>query len=502
MRTLFAVLATVLLNSLCFASGPKDHMVEVWHDSVNLRSIPPKVMHMYGNGICINPSCTILVTAKHIQMLAGKAKLKVRDNSTEKVLSMPDVEKQSTMQVGKKTFSYDVNGDISFMYEKHPVHHKAGTSYSYRHYAGQKVVVVGYYKGKFASMRAIAIGADVPMAMDRSIVRENIILDVKLKQGFSGSGVFNEQGDLIGMAVNAGSIMIGGKYLDASLAIPVRTIALALEKLDPSAKLFADIPEFLPPTEIKQYAWEESDLPDDVSQVVPELSAVSVDIPNPVLKVRASAKKSSDAMVNIITKQCMVQGTRKPVCHELSVIGGQQTYRAIGKNDVPGEATSEMETPKQGAWIGTDWEDTLADVAENDWAFWGMVDGQYLFVSAWGAEQEHCSWDEYAHVKELFRRDLEPWHGYVDCVEKVLTDKDFNVRVVFTEFTMPEGLHTEWAQTALYYDWVQLKDEKSPSLLPVKERMASKTLNQKDPMFTEVSWTEYRKFRTKHRIDF
>jgi hypothetical protein len=67
---------------------------------------------------------------------------------------------------------------------------------------------------------------------------------------------------------------------------------------------------------------------------------------------------------------------------------------------------------------------------------------------------------------------------------------------------MPEGLHTEWAQIAMYYDWVKLEGEKSPTLLPVKERIASKTLGQKDLLFTEVTWTEYRKFRAGHKIVF
>jgi hypothetical protein len=247
-------------------------------------------VQIYGNGICINPSCTVLVTAKHVQALAGKAKLQIAGDRTSKVLSMPDGDKQSKMQAGKKMFSYDVSSDITFMYEKYPVHHKAGVPYSYKHYAGQKVKIAGYYKDKFTLIDATAIGADVPTAMEHGVVYEDIVLDVKLKQGFSGSAVLDEQGNLIGMVVHAGSIMMGTKHIDASLAIPVRTIALALEKLDSSVKLFTDIPEFTPLTEFKQYAWEESDLPDDVSQVVPELSAVSVDIPNPMLKVRASAK--------------------------------------------------------------------------------------------------------------------------------------------------------------------------------------------------------------------
>jgi len=432
--------------------------------------------------------------------MAGKAKLQTAYNRTSKVLSLPDIDAQSIAQISKRTFSYDVNSDISFMYEKYPVHHKTGLPYSYKHYAGQKVHIAAYYKDKFSLISANVIGANVPMAIGKGVISENIILDVKLKQGYSGSAVLDEQGNLIGMVVHAGSIMIGGKYLDASIALPTRSIAVALEKLDPSAKLFTDIPPLTPTIETEQFSWEESDQPDDVSAVIPELNAVSVNVPDPVSQLRASAKASSDAMINIITKQCMVQGTRKPMCYELSVANGEQTYREIEEDGFLGKPTHTADTPKQGAWIGTDWEDTLADVAENDWAFYGEVDNQYLFVSAWGAEDEHCSWDEYAYVKELFRRELEPWHGYVDCVEKVLTDKNFNVRTVFTEYTMPEGLHTEWAQTALYYDWVKLTDENVLSLFPVKERMASKTLKQKDLLFTEVTWTAYRKFRASHKI--
>src|SRR5208337_214857 len=41
-----------------------------------------------GSGICINPECSVVVTAGHIQMLIGKATLGVSGAQTDKVLSL------------------------------------------------------------------------------------------------------------------------------------------------------------------------------------------------------------------------------------------------------------------------------------------------------------------------------------------------------------------------------------------------------------------------------
>jgi len=55
--------------------------------------------------------------------------------------------------------------------------------------------------------------------------------------------------------------------------------------------------------------------------------------------------------------------------------------------------------------------------------------------------------------------------------------------------------------TALYYEWIKL-DGESLVLLPVRERIAAKFLGQKDLSYTEVSWTDYRKFRSDHSLRF
>jgi hypothetical protein len=134
--------------------------------------------------------------------------------------------------------------------------------------------------------------------------------------------------------------------------------------------------------------------------------------------------------------------------------------------------------------------------------FQGSVGDHYLFTFESTAEDDRCYYEEYSRGTPLFGGAHPDWKGAVDCLEQVLTDKRFNVLSVFTEMRPPDGCLTRLLQTAIYYDWIKLDGLKSPVMLPVRERVAAAVLGQKDLWYTSVSWTDYRKFRTGHRIKF
>jgi hypothetical protein len=90
----------------------------------------------------------------------------------------------------------------------------------------------------------------------------------------------------------------------------------------------------------------------------------------------------------------------------------------------------------------------------------------------------------------------------VACFEQILTDKDFNVLSVFTEMRPPDGCLTELVQIATYYDWIDLEGYKSPVLLPVMERITAKVSGQKDLLYANMSWTDYKEFRADHKVKY
>jgi len=127
------------------ADDTRDHLVGVQRSTVHF-SLPPRVQQVQGSGICINQSCSIVATAYHVQMLAGRANLRVASDHTEKVLSLANESdaNKSDVPAGKRTLSYNIANDVSFLYTKKPVPHKSGIPYSYKFYVGQKVKVAGY----------------------------------------------------------------------------------------------------------------------------------------------------------------------------------------------------------------------------------------------------------------------------------------------------------------------------------------------------------------------
>jgi Trypsin-like peptidase domain len=503
---LVLILITPWLPGLCSATDLRDHLVGVQHSTVHV-SLPPRFQQVQGSGICINPSCSVVATAYHIQMMVGRANLRVGNDHTVKVLSLAnesDTDKSDVL-VGKKTLSYNVANDISFVYTKKPTPRKSGVSYTYKSYVGQKVTIAGYYKDKFETQEARIIGTNVPLAMGQAQLNEDLILDVRLKPGTSGSAVLDERGNLLGMIILSGVLKVGNGDLTATIALPVIAIAKALVKLDPvlGAAIFRDIPEEEPQAaQATSALFQESDLPEDASPVIPELSAVPSEVSNPVGRLRAKSEAASTLMVNFVTKQCLVQGTQKSICHELSIVDGQQTFREINKDGKLGKLTDSFPIQKHGVWMQTDWTDTLGAIADNLWVFQGAVGEGYLFTFKSVAEDDRCYFEEYSQGNPLLGGGHANWKGPVVCFEQVVTDKDFNVLSVFTEMLPPEGCRTQIVQMAIYYDWVKLEELTSPVRLPVMERITAKQVGQKNMSYASVSWTDYQKFRAEHRIKF
>ena len=507
MKSLFIILSTaMLLSSLCFAADARAHLVSVQHSTINL-SVPPRIQQTQGSGICINQSCSVVATAYHIQMMVGRANLRVVNHRTEKVLSLANESdtNKSGVTVGKRTLSYNVANDVSFIYTRKSTARRSGVPYSYNFYVGQKVTVAGYYKDKFETREACILGANVSLVMGEAQLKENLVLDVHLKPGTSGSAVLDERGNLLGMIVLSGVLKSSSGDLTTSIALPVRTIARALVKLDPllGSVIFKEIPKE-EPTRVQTSAVlsEESDVPEDASPVIPELSAVSSEVSDPVGKLRAKSEAASALMVNFVARQCLVQGTQKSICHELSIVDGQQSFREMNKNGKLGQPRDSFPTQRHGVWTQTDWTDTLGEIADNLWIFRGSVDDRYLFTFKSVAEDNRCYFEEYSERTPLFGGGQPSWKGSVVCFEQVVTDKDFNVLSVFTEMLPPEGCLTQIVQTAIYYDWVKLDGLESPIRLPVRERVTAQQLGQKSLSYASVSWSDYQKFRAEHKIKF
>jgi hypothetical protein len=203
-------LAVLLLTSMSFGAGVEDHCVMVQHSRLQL-SFPPTLQQIQASGICINDKCSIVATAYHVQISAGRANLSVAGGRTKQVLSAANESDASKTQTraGSSPFFYDIANDVSFIYMTKSVAHKSGVRYSYKPYAGQRVIVAGYYHGKFEVTEAHIIGSNVPLIVLQMRLRENLVLDIELKPGLSGGAVLDAQGNLLGMVVRAGVLKRG-----------------------------------------------------------------------------------------------------------------------------------------------------------------------------------------------------------------------------------------------------------------------------------------------------
>jgi hypothetical protein len=498
----------LLLASACFAANAKDHLVQVQRLTFHF-SLTPLVL-VLGSGICVDRPCSVVVTPYHTQKLVGRANLGIIGGRTKKVLSLANESDTNKTEIqlakkiaGKVALTFNIANDVSFVYAKKPIRRKSGVGYSYKCFVGQHVVFAGYRNHKFETKDAHIIGVNVPLVIGGARLDENILVDISVESGSSGGAVLDDQGNLLGMITIQGAVKLKTGDVKSSIALPVRTIAKALVRLDPAlgATIFKDIPDKeanLFPMEWVEF--QDNDLPADVSPVIPQLSAFSVDVENPVDKLRTKAALASRRMVDFIAKQCVVQGTQKPLCHELSVVDGEQVFHKVEKDGTLGEPTDSFPVLKHGVWSQSDWNDALDKIAANSWIFQGSVDDHYLFTFGSRAEDERCYFEEYPQGVPLFSGWHPVWRGFVACFEQVLTDKDFNVVAVFTESIPPDHCLVELFQMAQYYDWVQLEDSKSLILLPVRERISAKVQGQEQFLYANVSWTEYKQFRVEHKI--
>lgn len=504
---LFSALSTaLLLASVCSATDVGDHLVAVQRLTVHF-GLPPTVQQVQGSGICINAACSVVATAYHVQRLVGRANLGVVGARTDRVLSLANESDthKSDVSVGNRTVSYNLANDVSFIYTKKSVSHKSGVPCSYTFHVGQKVNVVGYHNHELETKVAHIVGANVHLVIGQAQLNENVVLDIPLKPGTSGSAVIDEWGNLLGMVILSGTLKVGTGDLTASIALPVRTIAKALVKLDPvlGSSMFSEIPQEEPtirPT--LPVLYQENDLPEDMSPVFPNLSAASSGVANPVVKLRANSKAASTRIVNLVAKQCLVQGTQKSLCHELSIIDGHQTFREVDQTGSLRRPTGSFPVQKVGIWTESDWADTLEEIADNLWIFEGSVGDHYLFSFRSTLEDDRCYWEEYPKRTSVFGGGHQAWKGPVACFEQIITDKDFNVLSVFTEMRPPDGCLTELVQIATYYDWIYLEGRNSPVLLPSVERITAKVLGQKNWLYASISWTDYKEFRAEHKVKY
>lgn len=504
----FAIVVLLML-ARSEASSVISHVVPVRRSTIQL-SIPPQVRRVYASGICIDQDCSVIATPYHTQLMAGKANLGIIGSHTDKVLSLAN--SSDTMQADVPTekgdLHYSIAHDISFIYTRKPVSHKFGATYSYRAFAGEKVTVAGYWNGKFEEQPARLLGVNVRLAMGNAVVDENLILDIHLNPGQSGSAVLDDRGNLLGMIILTGKLKFPGHDMTASVALSTSTIGRALRTLDGKLgnSIFPEIPELAHVTKLGAVPYEalqyrEDDTPSDTSPVIPEFTAEPADVPDAVAKLRTAARTASQTMRNVIARQCLEQGTEKPICDEVSVADGQQLFREIRKDGSLGEFRESFPIQKHGLWTQTDWADSLDYIAENSWTFQGTVNGRYVFSFKSGAEDDRCYWEEYPQGVLLFGGGHPVWKGAVPCFEQILTDHDFNVLFAFTEMTpTADDCLTESVQSALYFDWETLSGLRMPVLLPIRELLAAQVRKQKKLLYTTVSWSDYRRFSVDHKI--
>jgi hypothetical protein len=500
--------SSIVLCGACSAVDVKEHLVAI-HASTVKFSLPIglNAKRFAGSGICIQKDCSVVATCYHIQGMSGATPLKVAGGRTTKVMSLArdsDTNKSNIPMGGTRSIlSYNVANDISFIYTKNAVPEKSGTLYSFDFNVGQKVHVAGYRNRIFTSRDALIIGKNVPLTIGRTPLNNNLILDITMVPGQSGSAVFDDSGRLLGMLFSSGQLMIGDGHLSVSIALPTETIARALVSLDPvvGQTLFPQLPatnvlSITPITVTRQ----ENELPAEVSPIIPHLSAVAIDVPNAVQRLNTTASIAESRMVNFIAKQCLVLGTQKPICHEVSVVDDEQNFRKIGNGGKLGRLISSSSIKRGVVWKGTSWYEVLGEIAENPWVFKGALDEHYLFIHDSTVNDDRCYYEEAANEVPLFGGRHLPWSGAVACFEMVLTDRNFNVESTLTEMYPPAQCVAELYQSAIYYDWLRLPGLKDSVLLPVVERTATKFAGHDDLAYKSILWSNYAKFRAEHVI--
>jgi Trypsin-like peptidase domain len=504
-RAISPLLLIVVVSSFSPARSLQELCVRV--ESSTLHWFPPSIRSEVGTGICIGEQCSVVLTPYHMQLAAGKASLEVIGGQVGKVLSAATTTNADTSEIrlGNKMVSYNVGNDFSFLVMKRKVRHKTRAVPHYRPNVGDLVYVAGYYGRKFQIQKTRLIGVNVPLMIGQSELRHNLVLDVELMPGSSGSAVLDKYNRLLGMIVVTGKLKLqAGSLSGVSVALPIQSIAARLVSLDPAlgSALFADIPHEQP-NNVSRAAviYEELELPDNASAAIPTLSPVHGNVPNAVNAFQQKAAIAAKTMINVLAEQCMVQGTATPKCYEVSLIDGDQTYREIRHNRKLGKQMSQFPTPRAGVWFLSEWANTLAMIPGGSWTFEGLIGEKYLFARTFGTEGDQCEYEEHSSVIPLFGGGYGDWQGLVPCTEQVVTDKAFNVLADFLEVTPPPlACKFRILQSAIYFSWVTVDGVTAPMLLPTSERINGKVEGRNRLMYTTVSWAKYRKFGSEHKI--
>ena len=507
-----ALASILLLTNWCHATeDAKSHLVTVRRYALRMSFFLVKIDKTYASGICIDKTCSVVVTPYHSQIGVGRATLGVvGGRTTRKVLSLANESDANTTDVPttKGIQHFDVAEDISFVYTGKPAHHKTGISYSFRPQVGQIVLVAGYVKSKFEMREAHIIGINVPVFMGQGTLDQTLILDIQTKPGMSGHAVLDLQGNLLGMITMSGNVRQNDGDLPVSVALPLHTIATALKTLDPSlaASVFGDIPadDNVFPAE-KPLSYEEP-IADALETAIPTLTPIPVDVPDALDTLQAKAGIASELMTNYVAKQCLMQAHRSPVCYELSFRDGEQSFQEIKKGGKLGKPINSFPVQPSGMWITTNWADDLRHVADSPWIFKGKVNDGYLFAFAATAEDERCAYTEYwaglGSLRDiLFGTEERPsWQGSVPCSEQVLTDRDFNVVSIFVERRPPDPCRAMVVQTLMTFGRVKLTDIETPILVPTTATVMAQWSSYQRTFYTKVVWSDYRKFRADHRF--
>jgi hypothetical protein len=501
------LLIILALSTVSPCQNVRDYCVRV--QSSTLQWFPPSIRSAAGTGICIGENCSIVLTTFHMQLAAGRAGLEVSGGKIGKVVSAAtsiDGDKTDA-RLGNKIVSYNIANDFSFLYMQRKVRHKERAIAGYQQNAGQTVYIAGYYGNVFQILKTRLIGVNVPLTTGESELKENLVLDIDLKPGSSGSAVLDEHNRLLGMIVVTGKLKLNaGDASRVSIALPIRSIAARLISLDPAlgSALFSDIPEAeqnkTSPPAMKN---EELELPENTSPVLPALSPVQRKVPGAIYTLQQKAAAAANIMRSVVAEQCMVQGTAKAKCHEVSINNGDQTFREVRQNGKLGKQVSKLPTPKAGVWFASDWADTLAMIAEGPWTFEGAIGEKYLFTRQFDANDDQCEYEEHSSPVPLFGGAYGNWKGVVPCIEKVITDQEFSVVADFLEVYPPSGrCKFKILQSAIYYNWVSVEGLKAPMLLPISQRINGKQEDRDKLVYTTISWAKYRKFGSEHKIRF
>jgi hypothetical protein len=498
----------VVLISGWSAAEVSGHIVGVRRSVIQF-GFPPRGKTVEGSGICIAPTCSVVATPYHVQKMVGKANLGTVGGRTVKVLSLANQSDATKVDVAvagtKKRLSLNLADDVCFVYSRGAIRHKSGIPYSYKFHIGQKVDVVGYFHNKLWKRKTLIIGANVQVMIGGKLaVTEDLVLNGSLFPGASGGAVLDEAGNLLGMIILTSATTTD--RLQMSVALPVTTIARTLVKLDPvlGNSIFKNIPQedSADPNVDKSFPVlsQDSYVNEDVSSVIPQLSPVFSDVPFAVRQLQQQAEAASQFMNNLVSKQCIVQGNQKPICQEVAIVDGEEVLRKIVKSKKAGKIVEHYPV-RQGVWDENQWSGTIDEVGDEPWVFAGNVEGNYLFTFKSRAEDNRCYFGEYPQQSvPLFGGRSEVWKGPVACFQQILTDKDFNAVAIFQEMFPPDNCLTEVQEDAVYYDWIRIEGLDVPVLLPVRQRIAARQKGQKELLYSEVSWTQYRIFRAEHRI--